>query len=458
MDRPSPESSPHESSILRGLGLQTLSTLGLRAFQLGALLLTTAGLARVLGPREFGAYSYASSWLSLLAGFATAGFTHASVREVAQSLALAEYTDTRSHIRTAYVTTLAASLLVVATVLVASGILFAEGAGMARAASIGAALTPLLAMIMVAQAVLRGQGHTGRAQAAELLVLPGLMLLATVWLSLAGPTWRTADGALCLYGACLLGALVIGVALQRRALPAEVRRGAARFDKKWIVAALPFVLVLVSLTVSAQFDVLTVGEVLGARETGVYAFAARLSMLPAIVMTVIATPLSPAIAALFARREGAALQRLVGTAALGGAFGSIVVGVAVIVGAPWVMRSIDPTFEAGRGALLILCLGRVGEAWFGPAGTVLAMTRHAWPAGVAVAAGALVSIALNLLLVGTHGIEGAAYATAGSCLLRGAVMWYWVRRFEGVRASAIEALLSVARREPKPHADRLPPS
>jgi O-antigen/teichoic acid export membrane protein len=432
--------------------------LGLRAFQLGALLLTTLGLARLLGPVEFGAYSYALSWLSLLAGLATAGFTHASVREVAQALALAKYADTRSHIRTAYLTTLAVSLLVVATTLVASGILFAEGAGMARAASIGAALTPLLAIMLVAQAVLRGQGHSVRAQAAELLVLPGLMLLMTVCLVLAGPTWRTADRALCLYGACLLGALVLGVALQRRALPAELRTGGARFDKKWIVAALPFVLVLASSTVSTQFDVLTVGEVLGARETGVYAFAARLSMLPAIVLTVVATPLSPAIAALFARREGAALQRLVGMAALGGAFGSTLVGVAVIVGAPWLMRSIDPTFEAGRGALLILCLGRVGEAWFGPGGTVLAMTRHAWPAGVAVAAGALASIALNLLLVGPYGIEGAAYATAGSCLLRGGVMWYWVRRFEDVRASAVEALLSVARREPKPHADRLPPS
>lgn len=451
-------SDSHDSSSLRGLGLQTLSTLGLRAFQLGALLVVTVALARLLGPREFGVYSYASSWLSLLAGLATAGFTHASVREVAQALALANYTEARSHIKTAYVTTLAASLLVVAAVLVASGILFAEGAGMARAASIGVALTPLLAVMLVAQAVLRGQGQSARAQAAELLVLPGLMLLATVCLVVAGPTWRTADRALCLYGACLLIALVIGVALQRRALPPELRSGGARFDKKWIVAALPFVLVLVSITVSAQFDVLTVGEVLGARETGVYAFAARLSTLPAIVLTVVATPLSPAIAALFARREQAALQRLVDTAALGGAVGSTVVGIAVIVGAPWLMRSLDPTFEAGRGALLILCLGRVGEAWFGPGGTVLAMTRHAWPAGVAVAVGALASIGLNLLLVGTYGIEGAAYATAGSCLIRGGVMWYWVRRFEDVRASAFEALLSVARREPKPHAARPPPS
>src|SRR5258705_2720324 len=135
-------------SSLKGFGVQTLSTLALRGFQIAALLLTTLLLARVLGPVQFGAYSYASSWLALLAGFTTVGFTHASVREVAQALALAKHAEARSHIVTAYVTTLAASLLVVAAVLLAQGALFAPGAGMKGAASIGVALTPLLALLL----------------------------------------------------------------------------------------------------------------------------------------------------------------------------------------------------------------------------------------------------------------------------------------------------------------------
>jgi O-antigen/teichoic acid export membrane protein len=450
--------APKEGASLTVFGLQTLSTLALRAFQLGALLLTTLVLARVLGPVEFGAYSYASSWLALLAGFATVGFTHASVREVAHALALGRHAEARSHIVTAYATTLAAGVLAVAVVLLAQGRLLATGVGMAGAASIGVALTPLLALLLVAQAVLRGQGFSVRAQVAELLILPSFMLLVTVWLGLAGPSWRTADRALYLYGACLFVALLIGLALQWRAPPAELRQGGARVDPKWMVAALPFVLVLVSVTISGQFDVLTVGGMRGATETGVYALAARLSLMPAVVLTAVGTPLSPAIAALYAKRESAELERLVAVAALVGALGSTAVAVCVLVGAPWLTRLINPTFEAGGSALLILCLGRVVEAWFGPGGLVLAMTRHAWPAGIAVAIGAVASVALNLLLVGPYGIEGAAIATAASCLLRGFAMWYWVRKYEGVRASAIEALFSVARRGPAPRASRPPAS
>lgn len=439
-------SSPLGSTpSLKGLGVQTATSLALRAFQLGSLLFTTVLLARVLGPSELGAYAYGLGWLWLLAGFATAGFAHASVREVAKSLALERYDETRSHIATAYVTTLVLSVGLVSAVLLASRWLFAPEGSMAQAATIGVALAPLLALTLIAQAVLRGQGLTVRAQLGELLVLPALMLLAT-WLAWANPAWRTASRVLYLHGACLLLTLATGLSLQWRALPPALRRGSARLESRWLLAALPFVLVLASAATNAQFDVLTVGDQLGARLTGVYAFAVRLSTLPALVPAIIAMPLSPVIAAIFAKQEREQLRSLVELSSLVGALGSALLAAAILLGAPCLNRVIDPSYAAGRDALFWLCAGRVAEAWFGPSGTVLAMTKYAWPAGIAVALAALASVGLNLLLVGPLGIVGAAYATAASCVIRGGAMWYWLRRHEGIGASAPEALVSVATR------------
>lgn len=427
------------------IGRQALSTLALRAFQLGASLLSTLLLARVLGAGEFGAYSYASSWLWLLANFATAGFTFASVRAVAQGLALGKHADVRSHIKTAYLLTVVLSVVAAALVSQAPELLFAESPALADAATLGVAFSPLLSLVLVAQAVLRGQGLNLRGLAGEQLILPALLVVLVGWIALGGPEWRSAERALYLYGGCLALAAVASLVLQWRSLPPELRHGAGSFDRRWLLDALPFLLVLGSVTLSSQFDVLVVGHQLGAHQTGVYAFAARLATLPALVVTVVAMPLSPAVAALFAKREARDLQRLIEKAALSAALGSSAVAAGVILGAPWLLPAIDPSLAAGHVALLILCLGRVAEAWFGPGGTVLTMTRHAWAAGIAQAIGALVSVALNLLLVGRHGIEGAAVATAVSCVLRGAAMWYWTRRQEGVQASAVEALWRLSR-------------
>jgi O-antigen/teichoic acid export membrane protein len=305
---------------------------------------------------------------------------------------------------------------------------------------------------LLAQGLMRGHNKVLRAQAPEMILIPGLLLVSCGLLGLFAPASLTPHVAVRIYGAAVIVALLAGLCTLRASLPTL-----GRPEKKWLIVSLPFFVVLSSTAINAQFDILMVGASAGSAATGVYALATRLSAVPMIALTAISMPLSPMVAMTFTTGTTGETQRLTALSAMGGAIGTTVIAAALLLAAPVLTAAIGVEYTTGLGALTILCAGRVIEAWLGPGGTVLAMTEHAGLAGGSVAVGACVNVLLNLLLIGPFGIEGAALATASGQATKAVMMWLLARSRVGIRTSAVEASIMLARGElVRPSAARQP--
>ena len=99
-------------------------------------------------------------------------------------------------------------------------------------------------------------------------------------------------------------------------------------------------------------------------------------------------------------------------------------------------------YQPAHVPLSILALGQLVNACFGLVGMLLTMTSHeqATARGLALAAG--LNIVLNLLLIPSFGIGGAAAATALSLAAWNLLLWNSARRLLGINTLAIGKIQS----------------
>jgi O-antigen/teichoic acid export membrane protein len=89
----------------------------------------------------------------------------------------------------------------------------------------------------------------------------------------------------------------------------------------------------------------------------------------------------------------------------------------VLLASPLLSLLYGSSYAEGAHALQLLTVAQLLAVMGGPAGTLLNMSGHEREHLRGIAAGAIVNVALNALLIPHYGIEGAASATCISILL-----------------------------------------
>ena len=152
----------------------------------------------------------------------------------------------------------------------------------------------------------------------------------------------------------------------------------------------------------------------GTATSGPYSAANRIALLAAFGLMAVNAVLPPLIARYHVRGEKRDLQRLVTLAArVTFLFSVIATAVLVLLREP-VLAAFGSEFSAASTALVILCGGQLVNALTGSVGFVLSMTgnhRVVLTTLIWTTAGHAV---LCVVLIPTHGIEGAAWATASA--------------------------------------------
>jgi O-antigen/teichoic acid export membrane protein len=157
---------------------------------------------------------------------------------------------------------------------------------------------------------------------------------------------------------------------------------------------------------------LVLGAYASASEIGVFGAANRASVLITVLLATVNAIAAPKIAALYRRDDRPGLSRTFRQAALLMTLAAAPV-VGIFVMAPdMVLRLFGPEFVAGGQALAIMALGQMVSAIVGPVGNMQTMTAHATSARNINIAGMIMSVALSLALIPSHGMIGAALATA----------------------------------------------
>ncbi len=187
-----------------------------------------------------------------------------------------------------------------------------------------------------------------------------------------------------------------------------------------------------------QVDTLIVGAMKGARAVGVYGVADRGAESIAFLFIAVGSVFAPTVSRMYAAGEMEKLQRMVTKISRITLVVSLPVAVVLIFFGQWLLKVFyGPQFVEGRGALAILSCGQLLSVGMGPVGMLLIMTGHERNAALAIGIAAAGNIVLNLAMVPTWGLEGAATANTLSVALLNLLMAMWLAKKLGIQSWAL---------------------
>lgn len=435
------QNAAQQSESLRGRLIRAATgSFGLNVVSAGLLFVIGVVLARVLGAAGFGVYSYALSWVGLLAIPVVMGFDRLLVRETARCRATSSWGALRGLLVTSD-----------AVVLVASGGIglgfvavtwFASSTRDPVVFYLAALLLPLQAIMRLRQSTLAGLERVVAGQVPEMVIRPVLFLASVLVLNFVLAESLDVRSILALNVAAMVVALGSSLFQRHRALPIAVRSARREFHvRAWAAAALPMLVIGGMQILYSQTDVIMLGLMsVSDEEIGIYSVVVRGTRLILLVMLAVNASIGPVVARMYAQNDWVRLQLLATRSARGMFAASLPLGLGLIAFGPWFLQIFGQPFVAGQEAMTILSVGKLMNALAGTGAIILMMTGREKDVAIWVALSALLNVAMNWVLIPLYGIEGAAIATAGcEILMSFAVAWALYRRLE-IHATAFGPL------------------
>jgi len=387
---------------------------------------TSLLLARLLGAKEYGVYTYAISWASLLSVPAVMGLNTLLVREVAKYRALKDCGTLRGILRWSDWVVLLTSIGIAATFALIVWFLQGKFSPEVRLALwIAMALVPLLSLLLLRQGGLQGLGYVVEAQIPQLLLLPATFLVVTIGVYFAfGLSGPVAVGLRSLAG---LVAVLTALFLLRKYLPEPITGAPPLYrQREWLRSAFPLLFVGAASIINQQISTVMVGSMLGPKEAGIFDIARRAAMVVTFAITAVNMPLAPTVASLYARGEIERLQRVVTTSARIAALGAFIIAFGLIIFRCGFLSLFGKDFANGGAALMILSLGEVISIGMGPVFLLLIMTGHERDVAKGIGVAAVLNTSLNAVFIPFWGLEGAAAAHALSTVVWSTLLMIWL--------------------------------
>ncbi|MGC4110226.1 MAG: polysaccharide biosynthesis C-terminal domain-containing protein [Nocardioides sp.] len=191
-------------------------------------------------------------------------------------------------------------------------------------------------------------------------------------------------------------------------------------------------------------DVILVGSILGATQSGIYGSAARFVSAGVVVFTALRIVVAPRFSAMIAAREIDDLSHLyLVTTRWIVLFGSPAYLVLAVF-SPTVLGWFGHRFTSGATAMTILCLGSIAILAAGNVQSLLLMSGQIRLGLVNKATVLACNLGLNLWLIPTMGINGAAVAWAASMVLDTILAAWQVHRAIGLSLSLRPTVYALA--------------
>lgn len=440
MKRLIPRLLGREGSLHRQLAKGSIAGMLLKVSSVLLSLVLAVILARLLGPAQFGIYSYVLAIAALLAVPAQCGLSYLVLRETARAEARREWGLMRGVWRWANTATALLSLSLV----VLGGViawLLSERMTQVQLFTLmgGLVLIPFLALGDLRGAALRGLKKVIQGQLPEKVLRPGflVMLVMLVYVFTPNMNWD-ASMAMILNVAAAGAAFVVGAILFLRACPREAVSARPIYDHRGFLLSIGPMSVISSAQVLNQYtDILMLGIFLGAEEVGIYRIAMQSAVLIAFVMQAVNMAITPYFVSLHQNNDVERLRRLLLASS------KIVIGltfpmllILIAFGEHLLNIFFGPSYAGGYHALVVLGLAQFLRAAMGPLVSLLSMTGHERAAMRGILVAAAVNIGCNLVLIPVLGMIGAAISVMLSTGLWALLLWLAVRRSLVTRESS----------------------
>lgn len=398
-------------------------------------------LARALGPKNYGIYVYAYVLISFLATPARFGLPALVERETAKFDANQQWARVRGLWRWAN-----------AVVIIMSAILMLGGGAAAwflrdvfhEQTLItflwGLVLIPLIALGSLRSAALLGLRKVVQGQLPEQIIRPLLLVVLIVAAAALGTKAVEPGDAMALHVLAATVAFVVGAWMLQHAKPRELTGcdTVAYEQRRWIAAVIPFAAMEGMFLLNNQIDIVLLGFFSNTTEVGIYRVASQGALFVGLGFGALGVALMPHYTRLHAMGD----IRRFGILSSVGALGGFLMGVPVfLVFLVFGQRILEFVFGHGYVsaylAMVILSGAQLLNVLFGMSGRLLNAAGFEKEAAFGVMVGAICNIVLNLILIPSFGIAGAAVATGISLVAWNIILWRMARRRLAVDSSLL---------------------
>lgn len=432
---------PSDLSALLHTGLwRSVGSLGIKVATAGLTYLTYVVLSRTMTPSEYGHFAFGLALATVLAIAAGIGQPVAILRLWPQHTVAGDADAARVAVRSGSALTIAASLAIgLALVALVFGTLQLVRFEDTANHFYGAAFLVLpMALAEYNSAALRAQDSLWTALVPRdilwRLALPGAVLaLFAMGVVLSGPD------ALVLSAALLAGMLALQFwqAMRSGYVLRPALSGVADYWRQWGGISRWLMLGALIETATLNADVILVGLMLDLESSGVYFNAFRTAGLMTLFTFAIELVIAPMVARHYHAGQMRQAQAITALCAWAGFVFSLAIFAAFALWGDWILSFFGPAYAQGTLVLVLLALGLLFDAATGPSKIVMMMTGHERPYvaifGSIMALGFLVQI----MVIPTYGIVGAAAANMGARILAQVAIALWCRFRIGLDTSLL---------------------
>lgn len=375
-------------------------------------------LARWMGPAEFGVFAFAFAVVTVLTMPSTLGLHLVVLRDAALYHDGGGFEKLRALLVTSYgATLLVASLMAIAGVIVALNLPTELTSEYGRPVMIALFALPALGIITISRSLGLAIRSMTIALGPDQIGYNLFMILIPGFLVLMGMPLHATTVAFVLLASYWSAALVQLGALLKRLWPQLKGKHHLFETSLWFRSAFSFFVVEACHFLMMYTDLLMIGALMDPQSVGYFNAAARTAILVTFFLQAFAGRIAPEIVACQTSGDRAGLQKLLSQTAVWVCVPAVLVSLGLVAVGPFALRLFGAGFESGYPSLAILVLGYLVQSLFGPGMMLLSMAGLHHLASIVYFSAFVVNIVLNLILIPSFGMVGAALATCLSVSL-----------------------------------------
>ncbi len=387
-------------------------TLILRGINVVFNMLITVVLARLLGPKEFGVYSYVMVILQFLVILASLGLPQVIVRETAINKAKNRWGFIKGLYR--WSTHISFTLSVGLTIIIGLFAWFYKsylGVKLALTLLVGLFILPIHTLLRMQEAFLRGLSYIIQAQFPMQIIRSGLFLIVISLFLFMGKPISSVKTIGIHTGSFGVG-FIVSIFLVKTLV--NLKDIIPEFQTKlWMRSMWFFYFIEIADTIYSQADIFLLGSIMGPEDVGIYRIAHRLAFIIVLLTISINVALSPTIAGLYAKGEKKILQRIIVKRTrilflLTLPFTLIF----ILWGSPIISFVFGPEFSPAAKPLSILIVAQMIVVAMGPVRDLLNLTGYEDMTAKGLVLSIILIIGLSLFFIPLWGYMGAAIASS----------------------------------------------
>lgn len=199
-----------------------------------------------------------------------------------------------------------------------------------------------------------------------------------------------------------------------------------------IDVAFPLLVASMGALILSHIDTLMIASLMTVKDVGFYSVGVKVAYVTAVVLLAINTVIATQISKAYAAGEKTKLDDVVRLSSRLIFFGTLPIAFIILFFNEPILLLFGEEFLDGKWVLVVLTIGQMLNALTGSVGILLSMTGHQRFVRNVVWIVLMINIGFNFWLIPIWGIEGAAFATAGSLVLQNLVMAIYAYKTVGV--------------------------